>query len=257
MKYTIQANTYAIVTGASSGIGQEIAIELAKRKVNLILVARRMERLLALQKRIQTEHSVNVIVKNYDLSSLDNCRLLHKETLEFNPEIIVNNAGFGQIGLFSEIPVEKELEMITLNVESLHLLTKLFLDTMKKGIILNVASMAGFLPTPLMSAYAATKAYVVNLSRAVNYELQKANKPIKVLSLCPGPVETEFGIVANSKQSHKAMKATRCARIAIHGMNRNKPVIVPGLQMKILRFLLRILPTRVVLWGSYKLQKSK
>ena len=138
----------------------------------------------------------------------------------------MNNAGFGICGFFSEGDLDLELEMIRLNIESLHILTKLYLSTMSKGVIMNVASVAGFIPTPLMATYAATKAYVNNFSRALNYEMKVQKRDIRVLSLCPGPVKTDFWTIAKANQSKYALPVERCARAAVKGIINNKLVII-------------------------------
>ncbi|MFA5466519.1 MAG: SDR family NAD(P)-dependent oxidoreductase, partial [Candidatus Izemoplasmatales bacterium] len=140
----IDKGTYAVVTGASSGIGWAIALELASKGVSLILVARRKERLEQLKEIIVKNNKVEVLIIDTDLADLENCKRLVEKTKELEPQIIVNNAGFGQYGFFTELDLDKELAMIRLNIESLHVLTKLYLTSMKKGVIMNVASMAGF-----------------------------------------------------------------------------------------------------------------
>ncbi|MBN2504511.1 MAG: SDR family oxidoreductase [Bacilli bacterium] len=253
-----EANTkYALITGASSGIGKEIALLLAKKKMNLILVARRMNILETMKTELEMQYGIEVVVKNYDLGNIDNCVKLHNETSEFEPAIVINNAGFGQVGFFDKIPLDKEREMLRLNIESLHAMTKLYLSTMKEGVILNVASMAGFLPTPLMSAYAASKAYVLNFSRALNYELKKQKRNVRVLTLAPGPVDTEFAEVANATNSLKSLSAEKCARIAVKGIEKKKELIIPGFLMRLTHVVVKIVPTRWVLYFAYKLQKSK
>lgn len=248
---------YAIITGASSGIGKEIAYELAKRKINVVIVARRAENLQQIKQDIESKYQVTVVPKVLDLSDLDQCRKLHEETKEYNPEIMINNAGFGRVGFFDAIPVEEELAMIDLNIKSLHLLTKLYVQSMEKGIILNVSSMAAFLPTPFMASYAATKAYVIQFSEAINCELKKQKRDLRVLTLCPGPVETEFSKVAESKMAVKGMSANKCARIAVKGMINKKRVIIPGFMMKMARFFVRFVPTKLVLNLSYRIQTRK
>jgi hypothetical protein len=252
-----EPRTYALITGASSGIGMAIATELAKYGMNLILVARRHDRLESLKNSLEVDYPIQVIIKEYDLSQLDNCVRLHSETTELHPKIVINNAGFGQIGPFDELPLMKEKEMIDLNISSVHLLTKLYVGSMQEGVIMNVASMAGFLPTPLMATYAASKAFVVNFSRAINYELKKQKRQVSVLSLCPGPVKTEFGLVAHGRETGRGMNVDRCARIAVRGLMKRKAVIIPGMQMKLVYLLLRLLPMRWVLAMSYRLQKDK
>jgi len=253
----IDKGTYAVVTGASSGIGWAIALELASKGVNLILVARRKERLEQLKEIIVKNNKVEVLIIDTDLADLENCKRLVEKTKELEPQIIVNNAGFGQYGFFTELDLDKELAMIRLNIESLHVLTKLYLTSMKKGVIMNVASMAGFIPTPLLASYAATKAYVLNFSRAIDYELKKQKSNIRVISLCPGPVISEFGIVANTKQGKYALSSEACAKTAVKGILKRKQVTVPGFIMKLSRIFIKILPTSWVLPVVINIQKHK
>lgn len=249
---------YALITGASSGIGMEIAIQLAEKKTNLILVARRTDRLIELKEQLTQKHGIDVVIKNYDLSVLENCHLLHEETKSLNPEIVINNAGFGRVGPFDQIPLKDEINMLELNILSLHTLTKLFVGSMDSGVILNVASMAAFLPTPLLATYAASKAYVLSFSRAIDYEQRKQKTGVRVLTLCPGPVKTEFGEVAKtSKLSLPGMKVEKCAKIAIKGIFRKKPQIIPGFGMKFLQCLLHFIPTKFILYASYKVQSRR
>jgi hypothetical protein len=159
--------------------------------------------------------------------------------------------------LFEDIDLASELNMIDLNIVALHILTKLFVSSMREGTILNVASMAGVFPTPMMASYAATKAYVLNFSRAVNYELKKSGRPIKVLTLTPGPVMTEFGEVAQVKQKMQGMSAERCAKIAVKGLLSRKSVIAPGFMMKTMRFILKFLPYGMAFPMAYKIQNKK
>ncbi|NLZ61745.1 MAG: SDR family oxidoreductase [Acholeplasmataceae bacterium] len=253
----IEKGTYAIVTGASSGIGRAIALELAAQGANLILVARRRDRLEQLKAIIVNKYKVDTIIFDEDLTKAENCKSLYENTKKYNAEIIVNNAGFGICGFFSEGDLDLELEMIRLNIESLHILTKLYLSTMSKGVIMNVASVAGFIPTPLMATYAATKAYVNNFSRALNYEMKVQKRDIRVLSLCPGPVKTDFWTIAKANQSKYALPVERCARAAVRGIINNKLVIIPGKMMKFARLLIKILPVNWILPTLYKIQKRK
>ncbi|HAQ57349.1 MAG TPA: ketoacyl reductase [Acholeplasmatales bacterium] len=248
---------YALVTGASSGIGREIARQLAQRKYDLIIVARRVDELNDLKLELANAFGVNVVVKPFDLSNRDNCVKLHWECLEYDPKIIVNNAGFGRVGAFADHDLAGDLGMIDTNVTAVHILTKLFVQSMGEGRILNVASMAGFLPTPLLASYAATKAYVHHLGTAIDYELRKAKKPIRVLTLCPGPVHTEFGTVAGAEAALPGMSAKRCATIAVRGLFRNRRVILPGFTMHLTRFFLRFLPLSAILSTAYSIQKKK
>jgi short-subunit dehydrogenase len=248
---------YALITGASSGIGRAIARELAARKYDLIITARRIDELNALKTELEAKHDVNVVVKPFDLSVRDNCVRLHWECLEYDPKIVVNNAGFGRVGEFCDMDLSGDLAMIDTNILAVHVLTKLFVRSMSEGRILNVASVAGYLPTPLMASYAATKAYVHTLDAAIDYELRHAGKPIRVQTLCPGPVDTGFAAAAGVGYAVKGMSAERCARIAVRGLLQGKRVIIPGPAMKILRFLLRFMPLPLLLPAAYSIQKRK
>ena len=248
---------YALITGASSGIGKAIAYELAKKGYDLILVARREIELNELKTNLESNYKIIVVIKVLDVSLVENCKKLHSEVTSLNPYIVINNAGFGRVGLFSEIDLETELSMIDTNIVAVQVLTKLFVNSMKDGIILNVASIAGMLPTPLMATYAATKSYVLYLSRSINQELKNSGSKVRVLSLNPGPVITEFGQVAQTKQKMQGMSAERCAKIAVKGMLKRKSVIVPGLLMKIMRILVKILPMGMVMPIAYKIQNKK
>ncbi len=248
---------YALITGASSGIGKAIAHELAARKINLIIVARRIDELEQLKQELENTFGIMVVVKPFDLSVRENCVELHRQCREFDPGIVVNNAGFGRIGMFTELDLDKDLAMIDTNIVAVHILTKLFAESMTQGRILNVASMAGFLPTPRLAAYAATKSYVYALSVAVDYEMRRSGKPVRVLTLCPGPVDTEFGAVAGSGKAFKGISAERCAKVAVKGLLRDKTVIIPSGIMRFTRFILRFTPVAFILPAAYHLQSKK
>jgi short-subunit dehydrogenase len=248
---------YALITGASSGIGEQLAIQLAEQGYQLILVARRADRLQALKASINAKHSIDIIVYPCDLLDTNARALLLEETQKLDIKWVINNAGFGQVGTFDTLDLAKETQMIQLNIEALHMMTRWFAERMDDGVILNVASMAGFIPTPLMASYAATKAYVINYSRAANYELIKAKRRLRILVLCPGPVETEFAQVAGAKQALKSISSAYCARVAIKGIARRQTVIIPGFKMKIIHFFAKILPIRWILAVSYRMQKRK
>jgi hypothetical protein len=248
---------YSLITGASSGIGRAMALELAKRGSDLILVARRETELKELKDIITTQYKVAVVIKVLDISTVDNCKQLHLEVQPLNPFIVINNAGFGRVGLFSEIDLDTELLMIDTNIVAVQVLTKLFVKSMSDGIILNVSSVAGMLPTPLMATYAATKSYVLNFSRAINHELKSSKSKLRVLSLNPGPVITEFGKVAQTKQKMQGMSAERCAKIAVKGLLKRKSVIVPGFSMKMMRLLVKFIPMGIVMPLAYKIQNKK
>ena len=189
-----------LITGASSGIGRDIAREFAKLKYDIVLVARNVERMQALKEELEKDYEVNVNYHSVDLTNRDNCVELYEKEKEI--DILVNNAGLGDFGRFTDTSLEKEFSIIDTDITALHILTKLYLIDMKKkdsGIILNVASIAGFLPGPLMATYYAAKNYVVRLSEAIKEELAKDKSKVQISLLCPGPVKTNFNNVANVK----------------------------------------------------------
>ena len=181
----------ALITGASSGIGLDMARYLSTKKIELFLVSRSKEKLEMIQKELPTK--VTVIVA--DLSSEQKVKELYALVKKENIDILINNAGFGLFGDTWETDLNKEMEMINLNVLSLHILTKLFLQDMvkrDKGRILNIASSAGFLAGPGLNTYYATKNYVVKWTLAIYEELRSIKSNVKVSCLCPGPVATNF-----------------------------------------------------------------
>lgn len=247
----------ALVTGASSGIGRDIARELAKRNIELIIVARDEEKLNELKNSIQNVN-VEVIVK--DLSNSDNCKELYEQIKEKDVDILINNAGFGVFGKFWKTALEKELNMINTNVTAMHILTKLFLKEMEKknkGYILNVASIAGFMPGPLMASYYSTKAYVVRLTQALREELNKEKSNIKLSVLCPGPVNTNFNNVANVKFKAKALSSEYVAKYTVDKLFKGKFYIVPGSQIKAVRLFSKIIPDSFMAKMAYKIQVKK
>lgn len=235
----------ALVTGASSGIGRDIAIELGKRGYDLILVARNEEKLKETAKNINA--NVKIILK--DLSSKENCMQLYEETKNDNIDILVNDAGFGVHGKFVDTDLDKEIQMIETNITAVHILMKLYLKDMvdrDSGHILNVASMGAFGPGPLMSAYYASKAYVYRLSEGVKTELKKNNSKVKISVLCPGPVRTNFNKVAGVDFAAPSLSSEYVANYTVNKVLKNKFSIVPGTLMKITRFLEKLAPHNLV-----------
>ena len=244
----------ALVTGASSGIGRDMARYLSKLGYDLVIVARRKELLEELKAELKTD--VKIICMS--LSEEDNCKKLFEE--EKDIDLLVNNAGFGLFGHFSDTDLDKELNMIDTNVKSIHILTKLYLQEMikkDKGHILNVASIAGFMPGPLMATYYATKNYVVSLTRAIQKELSKQKSKVKISVLCPGPVRTEFNDVAGVKFAFKGLSSEYVAKYAIDKTLKNKKIIIPGFWIKALKIANKIVPTSIMLEANYHTQKSK
>ena len=248
---------YALVTGASSGIGREIAVELSKRGYNLILVARRKERLIEISRQLES----NCQIITADLSDLNEARNLYETVKDKNITVLVNSAGFGLLGDFASTDLERELNMINLNISSLHLLTKLFLkDFVEKdtGYILNVSSSAGLMPAgPYMATYYASKAYVTSLTHAINQELRDQNSKVVVSALCPGPVDTEFNDVAGVSFGLPSISALECARYGLRHLFNGKAIIVPGLTMKVATAMAKILPRGLVVSVTGQQQKKK
>ena len=246
----------ALVTGASSGIGRDMARYLSKLGYDLIIVAQREERLIELKEELKT----NVQVISMDLSIKENCINLYKSIKNQEIDLLINNAGFGEFGTFNETDLEKEIKLINTNITAVHILTKLFLKDMKKvnkGRILNVASVAGFAPGPLMAAYYSSKAYVLRLSQAIYTELKKDKSNVHISVLCPGPIATEFNDVAGVKFTLKPLSSEYVAKYAVDKMLAGKEVIVPGFTIKALKCINKILPSNLMLEGRYHMQKHK
>ncbi len=248
---------YALITGASSGIGKEIARILAYKGYDLILIARREDRLIRLKQILENRYHINVEYGVHDLSKRSHIYSLYDTYKSYDIEILVNGAGFGKVGNFSEVPLDSELDMIETNIIALHMLTKLFLKTMTHGHILNIASIAGFQPGPYLATYSATKSYVANLSLAINYELKRLGRPIHISALCPGPVKTEFDTIAGTRFSLRSITARDCAKCAVSGMFQNKQLIIPSLTSKAAYWGSKLSPLKTVLPIEYHIQTSK
>lgn len=256
-------NTYAVVTGASSGIGAAIAKQLAKEGYSLILIARRKDKLEEVKRNIEKYIHKDGICISYpmDVTNATSCYDLMEYLQDQRVGVFVNNAGFGDCNYFPNAYLEKELSMIDVNIKALHLLTKLFLkkfQLQKRGYLLNVASSAGLMPAgPYMATYYATKAYVTSLTRAISTELKDHGSRIYVGCLCPGPVDTEFNSVANVKFSLPGISATYCAKAAIAGMKKRQTVIIPSLSTQLLVNFSRLLPSELIINTVKYLQKRK
>lgn len=246
----------ALITGASSGIGLDMAKYLAAKKYELILVARDRKKLEELQEKLPTK--VTIIVA--DLSIEQKIKELYVVIKRENIDVLINNAGFGNFGYFTETDINNDLEMINTNIKAVHILTKSILKDMEEknsGYILNVASSAAFQPGPLMSTYYATKSYVYQLTEAINYEEKKKKKNIYVSVLCPGPVNTNFNNVAGVKFGIKPLKSSYVAKYAIDEMFKGKMLIIPGFKMRMTKFFERFLSDKALLRMTYKVQKKK
>ena len=236
---------------------------LAQKGYDLVLVARNTEKLESLEKEIlnnqpKNKKKIKVEVIPMDLSVEENCIDLHKRVQDV--DILINNAGFGDCGYFTETDLNKELQMIKTNITAYHILTKLYLQNMKikgRGRILNVASIAGFMPGPLMATYYATKAYIVRLSESIREELKKEKSKVQISILCPGPVATNFNNVANVKFHMKERDSYSVAKYAINKLLKGKFKIVPGFDVKCGILFAHILPSNLMAKITYNVQKRK
>lgn len=246
----------ALVTGASSGIGKEIAYYLASLGIDLIIVARNKEDL----EKIKKDVNVNVKIITMDLIIRDNVFKLYDMVKSDDIDILINNAGFGLFGTFDETDLDRELEMIDLNVTTYHILTKLFLiDFLKKdsGYILNVCSSAGFMAGPRLSTYYATKNYITKLTLAINEELRQKKSNVSISALCPGPVNTNFNKVAHGEFAINEISPKYVAKLGIDKMFKKKMLIVPTFKMKLTLFFSRFAPLRLQLIIAYHIQGRK
>lgn len=246
----------ALVTGASSGIGKDIAKYLSKLGYDLIITARSRGLLDEVSKELKT----NVKVIALDLSKEENVYKLYEETKEDNIDVLVNNAGFGLFGNFNETNLVRELDMINVNIKAPHILTKLYLkDFIKKdhGYILNVASSAGFLSGPHLNTYYATKNYLLKLTMAIYEELKEQKSHVHISALCPGPVNTEFNKVAGGSFKIKGLTSKYVAKYAIDKMFKNKLIIIPGLTTRLGIFITRFLSYKTQLKIVSKIQLDK
>jgi short-subunit dehydrogenase len=251
----------ALITGASSGIGKELARIHASKGGNVVLVARRGAELESLRSELEDKHKVEVFIFQQDLSKEGAAQHVYDFCKEKNIEIefLMNNAGFGGHGNFVDRPLEKDIEMIHLNVQALVELSHLFLQDMKarkSGRILNTASTAGFLPGPLQATYFATKAFVVSFSRGTSHELKPHG--ISVTALCPGPVKTEFEFAAGMGNSEMFKNGATAYSTALKGYNtmmKGKRICISDVGLNfMIKFLLPVIPDSILLRVIQKMQ---
>jgi len=243
----------ALITGASSGLGEEFALQLAREKRDLVLVARREDRLRAVAERAKKAAAPSVTIISSDLGRSDAAHEIYRQVTAAGIAVdyLVNNAGFGTHGNFAQVPLDREIEQINLNVSALVSLTRLFLPGMvaaKRGHIVNVASTAAFQPVPWMATYAATKAFVLNFSEALSSELQGTG--VTVLALCPGPTRTEFqqvaGVENSGVPSFAYMDAATVVRQGMDAARRGKALRINGFVNALMAQSTRIAPRALV-----------
>ena len=256
----LRKEKWAVVTGASSGIGLEFAKQLARQGYPLLLVARRRKRLFYVEWKMR-EAGVKCEALVADLAGEDGRKKLERWMGQHEVEVFINNAGFGLAGSFSGTDLSREQEMIDLNVYTLHTLMKTALQAMKQtggGYILNVASSAGLFPGgPYMATYYATKAYVASLTQGVAEELRLEGSSMYVGCLCPGPVNTEFNEVADVAFALKGISAKQCVDECLAGMRKKKTVIIPTGQMRMAILGQRFAPQRLLIRMVGHQQKKK
>ncbi|WP_088041758.1 SDR family oxidoreductase [Bacillus sp. EAC] len=249
----MKKNETVLITGASSGIGKELAKLFANDAVNLVLVARSEENLTNVKHEIESKTDVTINIFPKDLSKEDDIISLQKELNSQNKQIdyLVNNAGFGLYGEFINTNLEEELNMVDLNVRTVTHLTKMFLPGMverNKGGVINIASTAAFQPGPLMAVYYATKAYVLSFSEALSNEMKDKN--VKITAVCPGATDTNFGNRANMHESKLFQSGVgsviEVANASYEGFKKGKTLVIPGFTNKLLANSVRFMPRKIV-----------
>ena len=258
-------NKVALITGASTGIGKEFANIHAEKGGDLIIVARRKEKLEQLKSELETKHKIKVMVIAMDLGSAEAAQALYNQLKESKIQVdyLINNAGFGGLGKFHERKWEDDLAMMNLNMVALTGLTRFFLQdfvTRNSGKILNVSSTASFMPGPLQAVYYATKAYVTFFSNAIAQELHDTN--ITVTNLMPGATETEFGQVSGMDKTSlfdKTFSARGVAEDGYNGMIKGKLDVISGISgtQKVMFAALPFLPKKMKLKQIYQMQQVK
>lgn len=249
----MEKNKTALITGATSGIGYELSKLFALNRYNLVLVARNEQKLEDIANELRQAFSVSIITIPKDLSLPSSPKEIFSDLQEkcIQVDVLVNNAGFNEYGLFSQTDLHRELQMIQLNIVSLTYFTKLLLPGMlerKHGKILNVGSTGSFVPGPLNAVYCATKAYILSFSEAIAEELKETS--VTVTTLCPGATKSEFAQRANMEDvaifQGKLMEASEVAKIGYNALMRGKTTIVAGCANKLTVLSLRFLPRSMV-----------
>ncbi len=245
---------YVVITGATKGIGYEIAKIYAKRKRDLILIARTNSDLEKVKLELTNKYSVNVITLPLDLATNDGVENLIKFLNKNDFDIFINNAGFGLVEFFDKADTEIELGILNLNIICFYKLFKYSykrLVSVKNSYILNVGSVASFLPGPKSSIYFASKTFVKSLTESVQYENLKQRNKVKISIVCPPPIETEFMKRANMYIKSRKIKVEKVAKKAINKMEKGKKIIFPNFYSKLLYYMSKFSPSFVVKWIMY------
>ena len=234
----------ALITGASSGMGRDMAKILSQKGYDLILVARDEKKLEEVKKQLKTETKIVVM----DISKEENCKKIYEENKDI--DILINNAGFGDCGHFEETSLDKDIQMIHTNIIAYHILTKLYLKEMIKNLIYI------FLES-METTYYSTKNYVVRFSESIREELRRKKSKVQISILCPGPVDTNFNKVADVEFALKGLSSEYVAKYAINKFFKGKFYIVPGWKIKLARIGAKLAPASFVAKISYNMQKRK
>lgn len=263
----IVLNQWAVVTGASKGLGYHYCEALLAQGYHVLGVSRNSKNILELAGKYP-----HLQIKNYDfdLSDTKNVYRLFELVKELNVTLVINNAGYGVWGMFNDNSLDQELNMINLNINCLHILTKLFVQRFNKnnfGRVINIGSMAAFSPGPVFASYYASKAYVWSLGVAVNYELKKTKSKVRVITICPGPLKTDFWNRSSNGKGSKphyssllpVLDTETYARKSLQTAlkTKRKSFIITGISNKITRTIIKILPLRTILKLVYKYQKNR
>ena len=242
----------AVITGASSGLGEEFAVQLDKMGYDTVLVARREDKLLKVKEKLTN----NCFVVPMDLSVRENCFELFKKFPD--AQVLINNAGFGKFGAMEDSDICADMQMLDINVNSQYILQKLyFTEFMKKGEgrILNTASAAAFMAGPYFALYYATKSFVLRISQAAHREAK--GKGVTVSAFCPGSIDTEFNSVAGTTSSSKPVSKEKAVAYAIKKMLKGKAIIIPSFKIKMAFIMSKIMPETLLTEFSYHVQKKR
>lgn len=275
----MERKKWAVITGAGSGIGEEFAVQLWDMGYSVILIGRTEEKLTAVRKKLikrervyerrngsRRDPSSEIVIMAKDLSDLTSTEavirdigaIMHDDNV---PAVLVNSAGYGVVGEFTDIGIDVQETMVDVNVKALMLITYRMIGMMEKaggGRILNVASSAGLFPGgPYMSVYYATKSFVVSFTNGVRRELMERKSPVRISALCPGPVNTPFNNRAGVRNALHGISPARCVKAAIKGMKRDTAVIIPEISIRFAALGARILPDRVMIPIVAHQQKKK
>jgi short-subunit dehydrogenase len=256
----MKTNDYVILSGASSGIGLEFAKTFAKNGYNLVLIARTEKVLRQIQDDLQSAYKIQGLIVPGDLAEEKFIKSFYKllKDMRIAPKILINNAGFANYGKFVDVDIDKQMDLIDLNIKSLTLMTKLFLEQLPStqgARILNVSSMAGLIPGPYISVYAASKAYIYSFSQSVASELKE--KGIQVSVLCPADIKTNFQARAGIASSKlKLIAPEKLVAAAYPEFMKGKRVIIPNRNSRFLKLMLRFFPENQVVDSIYKQRET-